>query len=515
MSASWGAWSAIRTAVLPSLRSRPPFRSLSGGMSFSQELEHAMKRKNVKYFNWLIAKYAEAAAVHRCNRLLQAMAEVQVKPNEHSWGGLINGYMRMGDVEGGLRKVREYLTGGGELNTVLGTSIIKGLVGAGRMEEATRFLEEMKAMRVPPNDRTLKTLLRGCLRWGRGGEAESIYEEMRAQGMQDQVSDALMIRIRCQDGRLEEALSQLRGLTGPAPLSRLAVGHMLLMEGRDGEALEQAARAMEEIGGAGAAAVDEISKLKIKTDAEFIQRIVEERKQGRRDEQSLRPSMQDLFLSSSSNVDKGNLKTGLSKLLRAVGPDKPLHVELCAGSGEWVLDRAGVEDANWVAVEYRYDRAHEILTRRSLLGLNNLVVLNLDAALVCSDLLRPASVRSMFLRFPEPMGAGSVFFSPSFLRAVHKNLEPNGTFNIVTDDRQGFADMLLLLLLLLLLPSDLRDSYLKVVKSCPQLFKARSTARREGAKKGEGAVSYFDQLWRSRGFQERYFIELGKVPRNV
>eukprot|EP00960_Hanusia_phi_P057746 763652-Hanusia_phi.AAC.1 len=417
---------------LPFIRPLIPNRPLSSATSFSQELAHAMRRKNVKYFNRLIAKYAESSSPHRCIRLFQAMHEVRVTPNEHSWGGLINGHMRVGDVEGGLERLREFLHGGGQLNPVLGTNIIKGLVAAGRMEEATGFLSEMQAMNVDPNDRTFKTLLRGCLRWGRGEQAEEIYEEIKSRDMRDEASDALMIRILCQSRRLSEAEVLLGGLNGAAPVPRLAVGYALLMEGNDSKAAEQARRAMEELA---SAEIDEMSKLKLTADANFIQRVVVERKEGKIGSETSLRNMPRLYVSSSNNLHKRELRKTLSEMLGAMDAEKPLHVEICAGSGEWILDQASSGDANWVAVEHRFDRAHEILTKRDVLGVENLLVLNMDATLFCSDMLRSQSVTSMFLRFPEPVGPGSSFFKPSFLRAVHRSLEDKGTFHIVTDDR--------------------------------------------------------------------------------
>ena len=81
---------------------------------------------------------------------------------------------------------------------------------------------------------------------------------------------------------------------------------------------------------------------------------------------------------------------------------KQVIVEFCSGSGEWIC-RAAQSDRSklFIAVEFRFDRCVDILTRMSFLKLENLWIICGDARSVPS-FLPPQSVSEIHINYPEP-----------------------------------------------------------------------------------------------------------------
>jgi len=106
----------------------------------------------------------------------------------------------------------------------------------------------------------------------------------------------------------------------------------------------------------------------------------------------------------------GKPKIDLAALFRPLeGNDKqrPLHLEICSGVGEWICSQA-VRDksACWVACELRFDRSARCFQRLALHGLAThhgnagLVVGNACHAL--ENCLQPSSCKCLFINHPEP-----------------------------------------------------------------------------------------------------------------
>ncbi|CAE7254459.1 trmB, partial [Symbiodinium pilosum] len=73
---------------------------------------------------------------------------------------------------------------------------------------------------------------------------------------------------------------------------------------------------------------------------------------------------------------------------------KPTFLEVCSGTGDWVVAQAKADSgrANWVASELRYDRVWSILTKAIFANVENLAVIAGDAGTVLSEWVLPGSV---------------------------------------------------------------------------------------------------------------------------
>ena len=171
--------------------------------------------------------------------------------------------------------------------------------------------------------------------------------------------------------------------------------------------------------------------------------------------------------------------------------DKKRKLEICSGSGDWVIARAQQDDANWAALEIRFDRVHEIWRRVALNKLEDrITVLHADAAYL-DKMVPKGSVDEVFINFPDPphtRWSAQRMVTPTLLKSLASVLVPGGTVVIATDD----------------------FDYIRWIhddsKSLGEYFDAEKT---KSSKSIEGyGTSYFDGLWSSRGRKERAFLTL-------
>jgi len=128
-------------------------------------------------------------------------------------------------------------------------------------------------------------------------------------------------------------------------------------------------------------------------------------------------------------------------------PTLPLKVEVCSGTGEWAVTQAVADRslANWVAMELRYDRTFEALTRAVTHRARNLCLVAGDAVPVFDHHFIPGTVSSIFVMHPEPplqLGASAAaqsvaphLLEAGFLASMARALRPGGTLLVVTDLR--------------------------------------------------------------------------------
>ena len=77
-------------------------------------------------------------------------------------------------------------------------------------------------------------------------------------------------------------------------------------------------------------------------------------------------------------------------------------IEVCSGLGEWICREAAARpNTLFVAVEFRFDRCVDMLTRLALLGLSNLLILVGDCRRLPS-LIPPHCVKTVHVNYPEP-----------------------------------------------------------------------------------------------------------------
>jgi tRNA (guanine-N7-)-methyltransferase len=130
------------------------------------------------------------------------------------------------------------------------------------------------------------------------------------------------------------------------------------------------------------------------------------------------------------------------------GKDQPLVLVVGCGTGEYLCSLAQQEpDANFVGVDFHLRSLHTAGDLASRLGLDNVLFVKANFTLMY-PLLEPASLRSIYLHFPdpnmEPKFRKRRVFSERFLDHAHRTLVPGGRVSVMTDHREFFFEMLTL-----------------------------------------------------------------------
>jgi tRNA (guanine-N7-)-methyltransferase len=121
------------------------------------------------------------------------------------------------------------------------------------------------------------------------------------------------------------------------------------------------------------------------------------------------------------------------------GNDHPVHIEYCAGNGEWIAERAKkYPEKNWVAVEIRFDRVRKIWAKIKNENLPNLFVVMGEGVTFTKHYLADASVEEVFVNFPDPWPKGKHkkhrLMTLSFIEELHRILQVEKRATFVTDD---------------------------------------------------------------------------------
>jgi tRNA G46 methylase TrmB len=222
---------------------------------------------------------------------------------------------------------------------------------------------------------------------------------------------------------------------------------------------------------------------------------------------------------------------------------KPIHIELGAGFGDWVVRQARHDPSrNYVAVELRADRVAQIFSKATLDGikpLENVCVVGSECGSFLSDRVKKGSVSTVFANFPEPPtqsfgGNGGELKSimdgvkgaepahmlnSATLAKAAACLKSKGKIVIVTDNRY-YARLLCATFVKLAhdykdialrssTPNEMNDSGLRLADSFadPKSKAKPAVILYEGQPgeaigyvktgKEDGGVSYFDRLWRT------------------
>ncbi|MCA3749602.1 MAG: tRNA (guanosine(46)-N7)-methyltransferase TrmB [Rubrobacter sp.] len=128
------------------------------------------------------------------------------------------------------------------------------------------------------------------------------------------------------------------------------------------------------------------------------------------------------------------------------GNERPLELDVGCGTGEYICHLAQSDpQANFVGVDLHLKSLHKAVKRAAEAGLGNI-------KFICADfrqmypLLRPASLRAVYLHFPDP-GIKPRYrkrrlFNERFLEEMHRAVAPGGKLSLVTDDEDYFRQML-------------------------------------------------------------------------
>jgi len=121
------------------------------------------------------------------------------------------------------------------------------------------------------------------------------------------------------------------------------------------------------------------------------------------------------------------------------GNDRPVHLELCSGNGQWIGEQAlKFPEVNWVAVEMRFDRARKIWLKTFREEIPNLYVVCAEGAAFLRHYVKPGSFTESYVNFPDPWpkrshGKHRLIWAP-FLRLLGAAMRSGGSATMVTDD---------------------------------------------------------------------------------
>ncbi|KAL7562993.1 hypothetical protein ACA910_018630 [Epithemia clementina (nom. ined.)] len=233
---------------------------------------------------------------------------------------------------------------------------------------------------------------------------------------------------------------------------------------------------------------------------------------------------------------KGFLKT---KHIFGESSSRPLDVELGAGSGDWIVRQAQSHpERNYMAVELRADRVHQIFAKASLQQqqqhhgepLTNVCVVGADAGDFLQCRLKKGSVSTIFVNYPEPptqtYGEDRVDLDKiesgdeepahilcyANLKKGFACLKMGGQFVIVTDNKWYARLISITLARLSLEEKSLLCSLDHALLAKNGFREVENTSGRNNIKIYEGhpnaaighvqedqlqGVSYFDRLWRT------------------
>lgn len=122
----------------------------------------------------------------------------------------------------------------------------------------------------------------------------------------------------------------------------------------------------------------------------------------------------------------------------AFGRDAPLVVEIGSGLGEAVVAAAaGHPEQDYLAVEVYKPGIADLLLKAGQAGVDNIRVVQANAPEVLEHMLAPASVRELWVFFPDPWHKTRHhkrrLVSPAFAQLAARVVEPAGLWRLATD----------------------------------------------------------------------------------
>ncbi|KAF8821434.1 putative Pentatricopeptide repeat-containing protein [Cardiosporidium cionae] len=127
----------------------------------------------------------------------------------------------------------------------------------------------------------------------------------------------------------------------------------------------------------------------------------------------------------------------LNKLFRGNYPTEGYRLEIGAGTGDWIAAMAKLNrNFNWLAIELRLDRCHQIFSRIVLEDLKNCCLLGGNAVEIIESMLPASFLEKVFINFPQPSSYTDKrhWLSMEFFRNLHRNLLVDGEIILVTDN---------------------------------------------------------------------------------
>ncbi|CAK8992509.1 unnamed protein product [Durusdinium trenchii] len=556
---------------------------------------------------FLMARGGEAAAraareIAACGSRKQLTEAVAVferftatggRATRHILSTLLNVHVLCGDLPGALGVSQKMQDSNLQLGVVEYTTLLKGHLAYGDLAAAWRLLEEMEAAQRAPDLRTLNTFLRGCVKLGALADAEAVYAKasqwrLEADGATYKIlaqvySQRLKLKALMKllkDGEGTEALGQLENAAG----LNVSIGQVACLLGQRKVALKGITRAEEALAAATESTdFDHLRRQELLREVRMIKKAMKEDFDlmgafGRLFAVPRRCTdidtagrgvlhgevfkalcqgfgLEECFLRGFGEEEdsraqlKRCLKGSQLRWKRIFGSDGPVKLEVCSGTGDWVVAQALKDPAaNWVASELRYDRVWSIVTKSVFEKCSNLAVLAGDAGSFLKSMIPEGSLSTMCINFPEPpqttrnvpckncsgfllvgeMGEASCDDAESYLHLLtseffidaHSALVPGGVLTIFSDN-QEYMRSLARTIGLLRGPSDLARCFeplgdvpaehLETAEEMCGLLICQGCPGEEAGHVVQ-ASSQFDRFFQHGQHLDRFYLAVCKVP---
>ncbi|CAM8919008.1 unnamed protein product [Rhodiola kirilowii] len=145
------------------------------------QMDHGLKPDGYSY-NTLLDGYCREGHVYKgalndALHLWKLMLKRDVVPNEISYCTLLDGFFKMGDVDGALKLWKEILAKGFTQSRIAYNIMINGLCKVGMMAEAEEIINRMKELNCMPDGVVYKALSVGYCKIGNSNQAQNDHDQ--------------------------------------------------------------------------------------------------------------------------------------------------------------------------------------------------------------------------------------------------------------------------------------------------------------------------------------------------
>ena len=424
------------------------------------------KKRDIVPFNQRIASAAKDKNLSHALQQWQRIEEEGLKPTAHTFCAMVNAFVRCGQLSKAVEIVEtmersipvEPKTREGHLITL--TALLKGYFMSSAFSRSHAVFNKILSVsngRV--GSRTLDTYLRGCLRTGAFQQGLSAFEsDSTEKSNMSKIYASKMMAIRlavksaCEISGSEDASVCVHIGCGYVRLGKIPKAREWFERAREILYTECPDRQFDKLQKSEMVRIcdfytsKEIERPCISSIDKYIEQFLavnETEQENFWRSLGLGKYKNDEEILSGVAVRTQSL---LERIRKVNKKGKRVFVEVCSGSGEWIAREADRNRSDlYIAVEFRFDRCVDILTRKMYQQLDNLWILCGDARSI-SEIIPEGSVSELHVNYPEPPPVNNSFIeeemssdivTKKFLKQVVKPLliPSTGVLHIVSDDK--------------------------------------------------------------------------------